>query len=73
MVKLDSSALAVVEMLDRVEELVRVSKLSYLDAIVHLHEKQGVDLVAVAEIIKKNPKMKAKLKAEGAKLNLFRK
>lgn len=72
MLKPEINSLAVLELLDQVEILVRASGLTYLDAIVHLHEKQNVDIVAVAEIIKKNPKIKAKLKAEGARLHLLR-
>lgn len=60
------------ELLAGVESLVKEKKLSYLDAVIHFCESNGVDLDQAGQIIQNNKKMTSKLKKEAAILNLLR-
>ena len=64
--------IVVPDLLNRIEELVNEKGLSYIDAIVHLNERFGVDMQMMAEIIKRCPGMRAKIKIEATKLNFIR-
>lgn len=54
-----------------VERLVVDSDLTYMDAIVHLMDKQGLDEDTVSKLVKKNPVIKIKLEMECESLNLL--
>lgn len=56
-----------------IETLVKQHQISYLDAALHFSETSGIELDIIAEIIKKNEVIKAKLEIEAENLNLIRK
>jgi len=61
------------ELIDEIERLVRENNISYLDAVMHLHEREGLDVMGMAEILKKHPGLKAKLREDAEVLNLVKK
>jgi|APGre2960657404_1045060.scaffolds.fasta_scaffold366829_1 hypothetical protein len=52
-----------------IENLVKTYNLDYMDAVVHLCEKNNIEIEAAASIIKNNIKIKAKLQATAEDLN----
>jgi hypothetical protein len=52
-----------------VETLVTKYKLDYMDAVVHLCEKHGIEIEAAASIIKNNIKIRAKIQSAAEDLN----
>lgn len=52
-----------------VEEFVLRTKESYLDAIVHLANKNGIEIETAASIVKSSMVLKSKLQAEAEELN----
>lgn len=52
-----------------VEEFVLRTKESYLDAIVHLAQKNGIEIETAASIVKSSMVLKSKLQAEAENLN----
>lgn len=52
-----------------VEEFVLRTKESYLDAIVHLANKNGIEIETAAAIVKSSMVLKSKLQAEAEELN----
>jgi hypothetical protein len=60
-------------LLTEVEELIdRESDLSYLEAIMHLCEKHGLEVEAVAAQLKSNKELRVKLQAEAKTLRLLK-
>jgi len=54
---------------EEVEKIAKKKDVSYIDAVIEVCEKFGVDPASVGKLIPKN--MKAKLKVEGQDLNLI--
>lgn len=52
-----------------IETLVTKYKLDYMDAVVHLCEKNNIEIEAAASIIKNNIKIKSKIQAAAEDLN----
>ena len=52
-----------------VENLVTKYRLDYMDAVVHLCEKNGIEIEAAASIIKNNIKIRSKIQAAAEDLN----
>lgn len=52
-----------------VEDFVLRTKESYLDAIVHLANKNGIEIETAAAIVKSSMVLKSKLQAEAEELN----
>lgn len=52
-----------------VEALVVKYKLDYMDAVVHLCEKNGIEIEAAASIIKNNIKIRSKIQSVAEDLN----
>lgn len=58
--------------LSEVEELVATSGVGYIEAIIHLCGKHGIELDAITGLIKRNPAFKAKLYEESKSLKLVK-
>ncbi|HAW78861.1 MAG TPA: hypothetical protein DCX27_03535 [Balneola sp.] len=56
-----------------VEELVSSGDMTYMDALVHIMEKENIDEDTMSKLVKKNPVVKMKLELESQKLNLVHK
>ena len=54
-----------------VDALVKTHSLTYIDAIVHFCERNGLEIETVAALIKNNGKMRAHLKEEGENLRIL--
>lgn len=52
-----------------IENLVTKYHLDYMDAVVHLCEKNNIEIEAAASIIKNNIKIKSKIQAAAEELN----
>ena len=52
-----------------IERLVNNYKLDYMDAVVHLCEKNNMEVEAAATIIRNNIRIKSKVQAEAEDLN----
>lgn len=57
--------------LKKIDDLVNVKGISYVDAIVYYCEKNNVDIETVASIVKGNAKIKAQLRSDYEELNYF--
>jgi hypothetical protein len=52
--------------------IVREKELAYLDATIYYSERSGIELETLAEIIQKNPKLKASIQQEAEDLNFLK-
>lgn len=64
---------AVSEFLEEIEKIRLVSKTDYMDAVLHYCEKHDLDIESVAQFIKKNSLLKAKIQEEAEELNYLEK
>ena len=53
-----------------VENLVANGDLSYMEALVHIMDKENIDEESMSKLVKKNPVVKMKLELESQRLNL---
>lgn len=56
-----------------VEELVLHDDMTYMDALIHIMEKENLDEEAISKLVKKNAVLKMKLELESQSLNLIEK
>jgi hypothetical protein len=56
-----------------IEELVLGGDMTYMDALIHIMEKEGMDEETISKLVKKNPVLKMKLELESQNLNLIEK
>ena len=56
-----------------VENLVANGDLSYMEALVHIMDKENIDEESMSKLVKKNPAVKMKLELESQRLNLVEK
>ncbi len=56
-----------------VEELVMHDDMTYMDALIHIMEKENLDEEAISKLVKKNAVLKMKLELESQNLNLIEK
>lgn len=56
-----------------IEELVMEGDMTYMDALVHVMEKEKMDEDTISKLVKKNPVLKMKLELESQSLNLIEK
>ena len=56
-----------------VENLVANGDLSYMEALVHIMDKENIDEESMSKLVKKNPVVKMKLELESQRLNLVEK
>lgn len=56
-----------------VENLVADGDLSYMEALVHIMDKENIDEESMSKLVKKNPVVKMKLELESQRLNLVEK
>lgn len=56
-----------------IEELVMDGDMTYMDALVHVMEKEKMDEETISKLVKKNPVLKMKLELESQSLNLIEK
>lgn len=56
-----------------IEELVMDGDMTYMDALVHVMEKEKMDEETISKLVKKNPVLKMKLELESQNLNLIEK
>jgi hypothetical protein len=59
------------ELYKEIEVLVQQTGLNYLDAIIAYSEQQNIEVEVLASLIKKQPKLKAKLEIDCEDLNLL--
>ena len=64
-----NSILKADEVIGDIEEAVTKHKIGYIDAIVNYCERRGVEIEAVAAVIKSNNKIKARLQEQAEELN----
>lgn len=64
-----NSILKADEVISDIEEAVTKHKIGYIDAIVNYCERRGVEIEAVAAVIKSNNKIKARLQEQAEELN----
>lgn len=57
----------------QIEEIVRSCNTGYMDAVELWCNRHGKDVVVGADLVKKSPAIKEKIKIEADKLNLLRK
>ena len=56
-----------------IEELVMDGDMTYMDALIHVMEKEKMDEETISKLVKKNPVLKMKLELESQNLNLIEK
>ena len=56
---------------NEIDDLVKSKSLTYIDAIVHCAELNGMEVEIIASMIKNNPRIKSYLQVEGEGLNLL--
>lgn len=59
------------EFIKEIESYVKVSKLDYLDAVLHYSEINSLDIETVASMIKNSSKIKAKIQQEAEDANFL--
>lgn len=59
------------EFIAKVDKLVQSSNVDYIDAIIHLCEKEGLEIEVVAKIIKSNARIKARVQEDAENLNFL--
>lgn len=59
------------EFITSVDKLVKASGVDYIDAVIHLCEKQGLEVEVVAKVIKSNARFKAKVQEAAEDLNFL--
>lgn len=59
------------EFITSVDKLVKASGVDYIDAVIHLCEKQGLEVEVVAKVIKSNARFKAKVQEAAENLNFL--
>lgn len=64
---------AVSEFLEEIEKIRAISKTDYMDAVLHYCEKNDLDIDSVAQFIRKNSLLKAKIQEEAEQLNYLEK
>jgi len=55
-----------------IEQLCRIKNMEYIDAVVHWCESNKIEVEYVANLIKKDPTMKAKIQVEAENLNILK-
>ena len=55
-----------------IEELVASGDMTYMDALMHLMEKENLDEEYISKLVKRNPVIKMKLELESQELNLLK-
>jgi hypothetical protein len=58
---------------EEVEKLCASKNIDYIDAVVHICEKNKIDIEHIAVLIKKNPNLKFKIQTEAENLNFLKK
>lgn len=56
---------------EELEALVKNHKLDYIDAIVHMCDKNQIEIEVAASLIKSNSRIKSVVQAEGETLNIL--
>ncbi len=56
-----------------VENLVANGDMTYMDALIHIMDKENLDEETMSKLVKKNPVVKMKLELESQSLNLVEK
>lgn len=62
-----------VEFAQEIEDLVKNSGTTYLDAIIEYCDKNKLELEIIAKLVRQNPTLKGKLESECVDLNLVEK
>ena len=57
---------------DDIEKLCHLKNMEYIDAVVHWCELNKVEVEYMANLIKKDPTMKAKIQVEAENLNILK-
>ena len=65
----DLNFISIIEFSKEIEDLVKIKKMEYIDAVVYFCEKNGVDIETAASLIKSNSKLKASIQLEAESLN----
>ena len=65
----DLSFVSIVEFTKEIEKLVVEKRMEYIDAVMYLCDKNGVDIETAASLIKSNAKLKASIQVEAENLN----
>lgn len=55
----------------QIEDIVKTAKMPYIDAVAHWCEINGKEIVVGADLVKKTPVIKDKIRAEAEDLNLL--
>lgn len=57
------------EFVKEIDELVKSSKIDYIDAVIFYCEKNGIEIETAASLIKSSSKIKAKIQNEAEEMN----
>lgn len=59
------------EVFSRIEEISSTARVNYIDAVIHFCSETGFEVESVAEMIKKNPRFRSKIKNVASSLRLL--
>jgi|APGre2960657373_1045057.scaffolds.fasta_scaffold10291_3 hypothetical protein len=57
------------EFIKEIDDLVKKSKIDYIDAVIFYCEKNGIEIETAASLIKSSSKIKAKIQNEAEEMN----
>ena len=57
------------EFIKEIDELVKKSRIDYIDAVIFYCEKNGIEIETAASLIKSSSKIKAKIQNEAEEMN----
>lgn len=59
------------DFIEKIEQIVQEKKIEYLDAVMYYCDKTGLEVETAAELIKKNAKMKARVRQDAESAGYF--
>lgn len=60
------------EIFSRIEEIAVRANINYIDATIHFCSVSGLEIESVAELIKRNPKLRSKVKNLASSMRLLK-